>query len=941
MVVLGNAQVFTGAVGVIRNDSSITTFAAMVTGLNTLTPTNGIIRVKIDIAHPAVQELHIYLRNPTGYTIALSATNGFGANYSNTVFENTATVPISSASAPFSGTYIPDNSLAVFNSNNYTGNGNWTLNILDELKNNNSGTLQSFSLEFGPNPAQVKPFAQSNIPVFVVNTNGKALPTLIDIKCQMYILNSATGSNILSDTSAIKAMTVGMHIRGNSSAAGLKDPYSFSPLDIFGEDSNVSILGMPSENDWILNNAYSDQSFMRDPLSYYLSNRIGRYASRTRFCELVINGEYRGLYCLMEKIKQDKNRIDISSLKTTDTSGADVTGGYIIKKDGSPGVKDSGFYNSASGFYYLYHDPDSPVIQQKRYIKAFMDTAVNALLNFPPLDTLNGYRNYVDYKSAIDYFILSELGVSGDTYNRSTYWHKQKITKGNKLFFGPIWDFNYGWNSPITPIKLTSFNPWKKMYDDTFFKREFWCRYNSLRATVLNPKTINFALDSFIAPIHDAIFRNDERWPQLRPGAAMISGCYCKDACYTLKKYAAERLYYMDSFIRGGCLFGNSCPPIFQYSVNYMCASDSAEIIVNSTSNNIAMSPMTGVRKVSKYKFMVSAKSTLTYFLKWNDCNTGDSVLVNIVGGSPPVVVCMGADTVYSGDSILLVMQGASRYTWSPSVSFFNTVGDSVYVKPTANTTYTITGFTSIGCFASVTKKIVVMPKHPVTLKASADSLCLGEPLKLSATGAESYIWDVNNLLYIADSITIYPTVNLVIKLTGLLAGSPCDFMVKTITVFPKATLTVTPSAPVYFSAPIMVIVKGGVSYQWTPNQGLNRYDNDTVFASPTGSILYTIRAIDSHGCNTDTTVMVTSKTGILNHQIKEDVLISPNPIADNLALTNSTGEPQHILIYNALGEALFDCTIAVGKTTFSVSEWATGIYVIKTAKGIYRIVKP
>ena len=66
---------------------------------------------------------------------------------------------------------------------------------------------------------------------------------------------------------------------------------------------------------------------MRNVLAYSFSNKIGRYASRSRFCELILNGEYMGVFVLLEKIKRDKNRVDISKLTEADTTGDALTGG--------------------------------------------------------------------------------------------------------------------------------------------------------------------------------------------------------------------------------------------------------------------------------------------------------------------------------------------------------------------------------------------------------------------------------------------------------------------------------------------------------------------------------------------------------------------------------------------------------------------------------------
>ena len=67
---------------------------------------------------------------------------------------------------------------------------------------------------------------------------------------------------------------------------------------------------MPAENDWILHGPYSDKTLMRNALIYEMGDKINRYTTRRRYCELYINGDYRG-YMFMENIKRDVNRVDI------------------------------------------------------------------------------------------------------------------------------------------------------------------------------------------------------------------------------------------------------------------------------------------------------------------------------------------------------------------------------------------------------------------------------------------------------------------------------------------------------------------------------------------------------------------------------------------------------------------------------------------------------
>ena len=128
-------------------------------------------------------------------------------------------------------------------------------------------------------------------------------------------------------------------MRGSSSQTMLnKKPYAVETREDDGiNNRNVSILGMPAENDWVLNSLAFDQTGMRDVLAYELSNLLGQYASRSVYCEVVINGDYKGLYAFMEKIKPDKNRVNIETMDETCNNYPEVTGGYITKADKTTG----------------------------------------------------------------------------------------------------------------------------------------------------------------------------------------------------------------------------------------------------------------------------------------------------------------------------------------------------------------------------------------------------------------------------------------------------------------------------------------------------------------------------------------------------------------------------------------------------------------------------
>ena len=158
----------------------------------------------------------------------------------------------------------------------------------------------------------------------------------------------ASTLTIKKDDSTYYAGNIGIEIRGESSQMFDKKSYGFETWDDNYEDKDVSLIGFPEEEDWILYGPFSDKSLIRNKLIYSLSNLIGMYASKTEFCELIINNDYKGVYVFMEKLKRDKNRINIEKLTETDIDENLITGGYIIKIDKSD--QEDGSYSDFNSF---------------------------------------------------------------------------------------------------------------------------------------------------------------------------------------------------------------------------------------------------------------------------------------------------------------------------------------------------------------------------------------------------------------------------------------------------------------------------------------------------------------------------------------------------------------------------------------------------------------
>ena len=316
-----------------------------------------------------------------------------------------------------------------------------------------------------------------------INTNGGTIVDEPKINAKMTV----TKGEVISFEG-----NIGIEIRGASSQALFpKKSYGLETRDANNADLDVSLLGFPEEEDWILHGPYSDKSLMRNKLIYDLARDMGNYASRSVFVELTIDQSYKGVYVFMEKLKRDINRINISKLNIDENSGEDLTGGYILKIDKLSGSNLGEGYNDLNSFTSTYTPPnvssdkeirflyeypkaEEITVEQKTYISTYVDSFEDALASDDFKDPILGYEAYIDVPSFIDFFILNELSNNIDGYRLSTYMHKDK---SEKLKMGPIWDFNLAFGN-AGYCEGSNVNVWAYKFNercpDDFWLIPFW-----------------------------------------------------------------------------------------------------------------------------------------------------------------------------------------------------------------------------------------------------------------------------------------------------------------------------------------------------------------------------------------------------------------------------------------------------------------------------------
>ena len=363
----------------------------------------------------------------------------------------------------------------------------------------------------------------SNLPIVIIDTSGVWIRDEPKIPASMKIIyDESGGRNTLNSRHIDFEGKIGIELRGKTSLGFPKKQYGVEIQDDEGNDKDASLLQLPAESDWVLNGPYWDKTLMRNYLAYEFSNRIGRYASRTKFVEVFLNERgdatigakhYVGVYLLIEKIKRGKDRVDIKSLKP-----ANITGGYILKIDKADRYE-TYFFTRSARLFYVYPKGYEMSAAQKAWIQNYMSEFEAALAGKDFKDPERGYAKYIDTDAFIDHFIINELFRNIDGFRNSTYMYKDR---DGKLTMGPIWDFNLsmgnasfnegwktdGWLIYTNPVPFW----WDRLLQDKKFTQKLAKRWQALRKDVLATSKLLDAIDEAAEYLSEAQQRDYQRW---------------------------------------------------------------------------------------------------------------------------------------------------------------------------------------------------------------------------------------------------------------------------------------------------------------------------------------------------------------------------------------------------------------------------------------------
>jgi len=432
-------------------------------------------------------------------------------------------------------------------------------------------------------------FVESHLPILQITTNGP-IPDDPRIVGDMAIVDNASGVNQIGDAPNGYNGQISIEIRGSSSQMFPKKSYALETQDAAGENNNAALLGMPEENDWILHGPYTDKTLIRNSVVFELGEKLNRYTPRRRYCELLINGDYRGVYMLMENIKRDVNRVNVAKLLPADTLGDELTGGYILKIDKFTGDFEGGWqspYLTEGGqeLFVQFHKPemDELNIPQITYIQDHITSFEDALAGPYFADPVWGYEPFIDVHSFIDLYLINELSKNIDGYRLSTYFYKEKDSDGGKIVMGPWWDYNLslgnadycGASNPEgfeVNTDCGNSNPFwfERLLDDPAYRDLTRCRWEEYRSDVWSNESIHNTVDSLVLLLGEASNRDHMRWPRLGQYVwpnAFVGETYDEELDF-MRDWIDNRLAWLDFNILGDCELGCATPSACNFDPN-------------------------------------------------------------------------------------------------------------------------------------------------------------------------------------------------------------------------------------------------------------------------------------------------------------------------------------------------------------------------------------
>jgi len=323
------------------------------------------------------------------------------------------------------------------------------------------------------------------------------------------------------------------------------------------------------------------------------------------------------------------------------------------------------------------------------------------------------------------------------------------------------------------------------------------------------------------------------------------------------------------------------------------------------------------------YSTSVTQTATTIYTVTGTSSCGTSTASINVVTSNPTVTAVSSSTAICIGQTATLTASGVDTYTWSSGPT--NSV---IPVTPTVTTNYTVTGTDANGCVANTTISVVTNTVPVVNVVGSATAVCAGQPINLTASGANTYTWNTssNNA-----SITVTPTTTTTYSVSGSNAAgcvSGASYTVNT-NALPSVT-AVTSASIMCLGSTATLTASGANTYTWNTSTTAN-----SVIVSPSASTIYIVTGTDANGCVNSFTVTQTVSpcTGVDENGTNGLFTnVYPNPTTGMFSVDLTT--IAEYVVVNSIGQQVLSGTFEAGKHQLNIQDKANGIYFVKIKIG-------
>ena len=417
----------------------------------------------------------------------------------------------------------------------------------------------------------------THLPLLIIDTDGKDIPGVplndsnsdeevfstaedgsTTIQASLKVIDNGDSNNHPGDEAAIESM-MSIRVRGNSSRYFDKKGYLIGLTDDSGEKNRKeALLGMDEFDKWALHGPYLDKSLIRNYMWYNIAGEIMDYAPNCRFCEVILNGEYQGLYLLVETIDSSAD----ARLKLSEPEDDSEQVSFVLRADrgSSNPIKNvntfsQNSYRTLMAIDIVYPGTGDLTEERINYIEDSFSDFEKSLYSYDYDNGSYKWQEWADFDEMVDYFLINEFTSNYDAGYLSTYFYRDVRGKYKMC----IWDFNSACGNYrddyVGPHHFEmQYVPWFVMLTkDEDFTEGVIARYRELRKTYFSDEYICDYVDKTVEYLGSAVERNFEVWgytwddDMVRPAGRNPENY--EEAVQQIKDFCIERGEWMDDNI--------------------------------------------------------------------------------------------------------------------------------------------------------------------------------------------------------------------------------------------------------------------------------------------------------------------------------------------------------------------------------------------------------